>query len=317
MLTASLALSGIIAIPVAALLYVEAGNGGDRWGKPVDADARKAAKRLERAMGGGGHRRAGRQGGRGGGSDSAAFTLKGDMANQVVGPMQVSGEYRVIESSKALRARNLLIRNIVATNLKRDGIRLRGDIDGAQVRDFNLQMSATPQVQGQLPIGIAVQSGRRITISDGVVRGFRMVEIPGNYTNGDGIATEREVHDLTIRGVVASDNSDGGFDLKSSETKLDQLRSERNKRNYRFWSTVEAGTLTSIDPRGAHIWAAKSARVHIKRLVASSSTSAPLVLAEGGASVIIDSCELRLPPGTPRIKRESAGAQVQLGRGCE
>jgi hypothetical protein len=274
-----------------------------RWAKPVDAQTRKALRQLRRAGGGG--------------RGDAAVTLKGFVSNRVIGPLQVAGEYRAIESTKTLQAQNLTIRNLVATNLQRGGIRLRGAIDGAQVTNFRLEMRSQPQFGKELPIGIHVESGNRITISDGVVRGFQMVRVPGNYTNGDGIAAERKVHDLTIRGVVASDNSDAGFDLKSSGTKLDQLRAERNGRNYRFWDTVDAGTLTSVNPGNAHVWAAKGANVRIGRLIASADRPATLVLAEGGANVVIESCRLSLPPGTQLVKRQSAGVQVSLGRGCE
>jgi hypothetical protein len=246
----------------------------------------------------------------------AVVHLKGVMENTVVGPLTVSGSYRVVESSKNLRMRNLRIQGLFGTDLQRDGVRLRGDIDGATIQNFRLAMRRQPQTEPNLPIGIAVQSGRGITISDGEVAGFQMVRVPGKYTNGDGIAAERQVQDLTISRVVSRNNSDGGFDLKSSNTKLDQLRAEHNYRNYRLWGTIDAGTLTSIDPAGAHLWAGNRAVVHIKRRVASSSGRAPLVQVDGARQVEIDSCDLRLPPGTPLVEGKTSETRVVLGRGC-
>jgi len=251
-------------------------------------------------------------GARGGG---AVIHLKGMVENKVIGPLNVAGPYRIVESSKNLVMRNLRIQGLTGTDLQRDGVRLRGDIDGVTIQNFRLEMRRQQQVTPHLPTGIALSSGRRITISDGEVAGFQMVKVPGKYTNGDGIAAERQVHDLSISRVVSRNNSDGGFDLKSSPTRLDQLRAEHNGRNYRFWSMVEAGTLTSVEPRGAHIWAGNTARVHIKRLVARSSTRAPLVEVERAGQVVIDSCDLRLPPGTRLVEKSSAG-RVVLGRGC-
>lgn len=250
--------------------------------------------------------------GRGG---PAVIHLKGVVENKVIGPLNVVGPYRIVESAKNLVTRNLRIQGVTGTDLQRDGIRLRGDIDGATIRNFRLTMRRQQQVQGQLPTGIAVSSGRKIMISDGEVAGFQMVKVPGKYTNGDGIAAERQVHDLTIARVVSRNNSDAGFDLKSNPTKLDQLRAENNGRNYRFWSRVDAGTLTSVEPRGAHVWAGNTAVVHIKRLVARSSTRAPLVEVERAGQVVIDQCELDLPRGT-RLVAKSGEGRVVLGRGC-
>jgi hypothetical protein len=245
----------------------------------------------------------------------AVVHLKGMVENRVIGPLKVVGPYRIVETSKDLVLRNLKIQGITGLNLQRDGIRVRGMVDGVTIQNFRLEMRREPQVSPNLPTGIAVSSGQNIRISDGQVSGFQMVKVPGKYTNGDGIASERKVHGLSIVRVVSKNNSDGGFDLKSSPTTLDQLRAENNGRNYRFWSRVEAGTLTSIEPRGAHIWAGNTAMVHIKRLVARSSTSAPLVAVEGAGQVIIDQCELHLPRGMTLIKKSGQG-KVVLGRGC-
>ena len=260
-----------------------------------------------------GGERAGERGGERGGR--AVIHLKGMVENKTIGPLNVVGPYRIVESSKNLVTRNLRIRGITGLDLQRDGIRLRGDIDGATIQNFRLVMRRQQQSPPNLPTGIAVVSGRRVRISDGEVAGFQMVRIPGKYTNGDGIAAERQVHDLSISRVISRNNSDAGFDLKSSPTTLDQLRAENNGRNYRFWARVDAGTLTSVDPRGAHIWAGNGAVVHIKRLVARSSTRAPLVQIERGGQVVIDQCELRLPAGTRLVEKSNEG-RVVLGRGC-
>jgi hypothetical protein len=245
-----------------------------------------------------------------------AINLKGEVRDRVIGPLNLSGAFRAIESNPQVRVRNLTIRGITATDLERDGIRIRGDAVGVNIRDFRLSMRAQPQSGRNLPIGIAVQEGRDIVIEDGSASGFRMVERQGKYTNGDGVATERPVDGLTINRVRASDNSDGGFDLKSSRTSLDRLTAERNGRNYRFWRTVRAGTLTSADPRNAHVWLARGAEVRIARLAASSRGRAPLVRIEGPASITIDRCDLRLPPGTPLVAGDRRGSRISLGAGC-
>jgi hypothetical protein len=242
--------------------------------------------------------------------------LKGSVQNRTIGPLRIANVFRVIETGKHAQLRNVTITGVNATALDRDGIRIRGDAEGVRIQNFHLQMRSEPQSSPNLPIGIAVQSGRDIVISDGTVSGFRMIEQQGKYTNGDGIATERPVDGLSIARVRSSDNSDGGFDLKSRNTKLDDLTAERNGRNYRLWGTVEAGTLNSADPRNAHVWVAKGAEVHIRNLVASSSTRAALIKLEGPAIVTVDHCTLSLPPGTKIVGGQPQGAQVHLGPGC-
>jgi hypothetical protein len=241
--------------------------------------------------------------------------LKGTVQNRTIGPFQMGNAYRLIDTGKAAVIRNLTITGVNAT-VERDGIRIRGDASGVRIQNFHLQMEPTPQVPPNLPIGIHIESGQNISVTDGTTSGFRMVEIEGKYTNGDGIASERAVDGLTITNVTSTDNTDGGFDLKSRDTKLDELTSERNGRNYRLWGTVEAGTLHSADPRNAHIWVAKGAQVHIRNLVARSSTRAPLIKIEGPAEVTVDHCTLQLPPGTKILGENSAEAQVHLGAGC-
>jgi hypothetical protein len=242
--------------------------------------------------------------------------LKGSVENRTIGPLHIANVFRVIETGKHARLRNVTINGIDATALDRDGIRIRGDAEGVRIQNFHLQMRSAPQSSPNLPIGIAVQTGRDIVISDGTVSGFRMIEQEGKYTNGDGIATERPVDGLSIARVRSTDNSDGGFDLKSRNTRLDDLTAERNGRNYRLWGTVEAGTLNSADPRNAHVWVAKGAVVHIRNLVASSTRRAPLIKLEGPAQVTVDHCTLRLPPGNKIVGGQPEGADVHLGPGC-
>lgn len=248
--------------------------------------------------------------------DQPYVELQGVVQDAVVGPFSVANVFRAIESDRQVKIRHLAINGIRASMLQRDGIRIRGDAAGIDIRDFRLAMRAAPQWGRNLPIGIVVHEGRDISISDGTISGFRMVVVPGEYTNGDGIAAERAVTGLSIARVRSFDNSDGGFDLKSSGTRLDQLVAERNGRNYRFWRTVQAGRLTSVDPRNAHIWLARGAHVRINQLSATSRFTAPLIRVEGPASIVVDSCQLRLPAGTRLVAGNTQGSDIRLGRGC-
>ena len=244
---------------------------------------------------------------------NGAVLLSGMVENAIIGPATITRAYRAVETEKGAVLRKVEIKGLRGWDLERDGIRLRV-AENVRISDFDLAMRLEPQQGRNLPEGIAIYEGRDIIIRNGKVSGFRMVGVEGRHTNGDGIATEGDVNGATIIDVVSSDNSDGGFDLKG-KVAIDRVTARRNGRNFRFWHQATAGTITSIDPRGSHIWIGKGAVVRIDRLVARSSSSAPILTLDGG-TVEIGSCDLRVPAGTQMTRVESSGNRVKLGPGC-
>jgi hypothetical protein len=246
-------------------------------------------------------------------AQNGAVLLSGNVENATIGPATITRAYRAVETEKGAVLRDVRLTGLRGKDLDRDGIRLRV-AENVTISDFDLAMRAEPQQGKNLPEGIAIYEGHNIVIRNGKVRGFRMVQVKDRYANGDGIATEGGVDGATIEDVVSSDNSDGGFDLKG-RVSLDRVTSERNRRNFRFWHQATAGTITSIDPRGSHVWVGKGAVVRIDRLVARSTTSAPILTLDGG-TVEIGSCDLQVPAGTLMTRVESSGNQLKLGPGC-
>lgn len=243
---------------------------------------------------------------------NGAALIEGHVAATTIGPAVVRRAYRAIESRPDSVLEKTTIAGIVATDLQRDGIRLRTAND-VVIRDFDLTMRAQPQRGKHLPEGIAITAGRNIVIRDGRVRGFRMVQGKG-YTNGDGIATEGETQGRMLN-VTASDNSDGGFDIKG-DWRLDDLVAERNARDYRLWNRASAGTLTARGWTSAAVWVGKGGRVRIDHLIASNTTLAPLLIVAGGTDVTIVRCTLSRPAGAQVVKSEGSNNKVTLGPGC-
>lgn len=192
----------------------------------------------------------------------------------------------------------------------RGGLRFR-DAHDIVVRDAVLRLR-NPQTGSNLPVGIDIRSGSRIRIERVTANGHQMVEQPKRYTNGDGFSTERLASDVTFTDTIANDNSDGGYDLKSTGTRLRSTKAARNGRNYRFWGQGNGETIFSASPRGAHIWAGKTSLWSIDRLVATGG--GVLVQAEPGARLTIRSCDLRGWNGDRLIAGATAG--VKLGKGC-
>ena len=246
-----------------------------------------------------------------------AVKLSGTVENATIGPVTISGaKHGVYTSSDSDVLRNITLKGLTVSEAQREGIRIRGDADGVLIRDFNIRMRAQPQVPPDLPTGIAFYSGRNLRVENGHLSGFRMAEEPGKYPNGDGLSSERPVDGLTIANVTSDDNSDGGFDLKGNNITLTDLSAARNYRSYRFWGAVHAGTLTSIDPRNAHVWAGTGANVVIDKLIARSSTTAVILYVDGAQSLTIGSCELSVPAGTKLSYIATNTTAVTLGPGC-
>jgi hypothetical protein len=245
-----------------------------------------------------------------------AISAKGRVESSTVGPVNVKGAYSAFYTDDPSEIRNIFISNINISESQREGVRLRGNVDTVTVCNFSIRMRAQPQSGTHLPGGIPVYNGKNILIQDGTISGFKMTPVEGEYTNGDGISSERPVDHLTIRRVTSTDNSDGGFDLKSDHTYLYDTVAGRNFRNYRFWTRVTAGTIRSFDPVQAHIWVGAGAEVVIDRLVAKSSTPVYVLWLDPEAkSVTIRSCDLDVPAGT-RFFKKGSKAQLNLGPGC-
>jgi hypothetical protein len=205
----------------------------------------------------------------------------------------------------------------IEARVQRGGFRIRGDARDIVIRDVTLSL-VEPTHAPELPAGIEIQgTAHDILVEDVTASGFRMVPRPGRYTNGDGVSSERGAYRLTFRRVDSVDNSDGGFDLKSTDTRLIDTRAARNGISYRLWGSGEADRIESIDPRQAHVQLKTQANWHIRRLVARATTRAPVFVIVGDATLTVDSCELDLPPGTPLVRVENgARPQVKWGRGC-
>lgn len=242
--------------------------------------------------------------------------IKGAVSNAVISSVDVVGASTAIYADSAAIIRNLTVRDVNLSEVQREGFRIQGDVDGITLQNFTIKMRAQPQVAPNLPTGIAITKGKNISMSDGYISGFKMVVVPGTYTNGDGIAAERAVDSLSISRVTASDNSDGGFDLKSTNTLLYDTVAERNYRNYRLWGSVLTGSITSVDPTGAHVWLGTGAVVVIDKLVVRSTTTAPVIQIDGAKSIIINTCELQVPAGTLFLSGNTTGVTMSFGPGC-
>jgi hypothetical protein len=239
----------------------------------------------------------------------------------------VDGSYRAIETNSGAKPLDVTIRAIKATNIQRDGIRVM-NAGNILIEDFDLTMRAEPQTGTNLPEGIAIGGNNcapinNVVIRNGKVSGFRMAEVQGVYTNGDGVATEGCVVNLTISNVRASNNSDGGFDLKGQHVVLNNLVAENNSRGFRNWSPDATATTLVSKNNGTALWMGKPdangvpTKITIDRFIASSEVPAIVFRWERGALITVKSCDLTgMAPGSTLTKNDGSGAVVTLGEGC-
>lgn len=244
-----------------------------------------------------------------------------------IADVRVEGGYRVIENSAApdLTAAGcvgLRVRGARASDLERSFARIRYDSHDGVIEDVSASGILTTG-STDLPVGIAFDgTAHDFRVERCFMHGFRWKRGDTQYWNGDGFSTERGNARIRFRQCSAWGNSDGGFDLKSSETVLDDCISGRNARNFRLWSSIRATRLISLDPvkiggigdtNHFSIMAAQGASeplvIYIEHLVVKSDRGWPIFdVHNGPAKIIVGSHDIQVPAGTPLVRSRSGGS---------
>lgn len=164
---------------------------------------------------------------------------------------------------------NVLIKNFKGTGFSKKGIRFHGKCAGWKV--INPQLNSGWQAHDNFAVGIEMyDTAHDILIDGGYTLNCRDTQggSATKYWNGDGITAERGVKRVVIRYHRSAGHTDGGFDLKSTETTVENCVSADNKRNYRVWGSVTIRACESGNPRKrggsggfCHIWGGNTAKV--------------------------------------------------------
>ena len=85
-----------------------------------------------------------------------------------------------------------------------------------------------------------------VLITNSIMENIR--DTTNSYWNGDGFATEGKVYNVTIADSISRGNTDGGFDLKSTNTLLIRTVAEGNARNYRIWGETTLQDVVGLNP---------------------------------------------------------------------
>ena len=255
------------------------------------------------------------------------FLIRDGVRNVRITDVNVEGGYRVIENSAPERGSSadcvgLRVRGAKASGLTRSFARIRYASHDGRIEDVTASGTLTTGAR-DLPVGIAfADTAHDFTLERCTMRDFRWKRKDRQYWNGDGFSSERGNSGLVFRQCAAWNNSDGGFDLKSTETLLDDCVSGGNARNYRLWSNIRATRLTSVDPHKLGgigdtnhfaIMAAQASgeplTIHIEHLIVRSKQRWPIFdVHDGAARIIIGSHDIQVPPGTPLVRPRGKGS---------
>jgi Ca2+-binding RTX toxin-like protein len=201
-----------------------------------------------------------------------AFRASADIADITIQQDDVHNVRRFFEdlaSSGTASVSGLTIRDVTVTGFSREAIRLQYDTHDVVIENVHGDMAG--EVGDDLPEGIHLDG----TVHDVLIRDTTMANVQSvgsgsTYLNGDGFATERGVYSVRFENTAATGNSDGGYDLKSTDTVLVGAVASENARNYRLWGDITMSDSVGLNPvwRGGsseqnQVWIAAGAHVTI------------------------------------------------------
>ncbi|MET4594669.1 MULTISPECIES: hypothetical protein [unclassified Sphingomonas] len=229
-----------------------------------------------------------------------------------------SSRHFITQKGTAWKAfNNVTLQRFDVTAWKR-GIFIRGGSRDWLIQDFRIKGSRVNTSPGDIPVGIAMGGATNIVIRRGEISGFQTVLADKKkYANADCISAERG-DSFSATDIYAHDCTDGIIDTKAT-TYLDRIRAANaGHYSYRFWAIVNAGTLISENPGGAHIQiASATARVTIDKLIVIGPKAMIHVDSKGiGGEIMIKECDLAKWTGTSLLSGFSARAKITLGKGC-
>lgn len=270
------------------------------------------------------------------GEGGVLIQLEGTVNSATIRKVRTLDGYEAIRAGRgdltASSITNILIEDFTCERARRSCGWWRGEGANITIRRATLRGDGEPhKLIGDLEEGMAFQTNYKgVLIEDSTCSGFEMLEIPGEYTNGDCWAMEREVVDVTFRRVTGDNNTDAGFDLKTANVRLEDVSASNNGRNFRLWAGATGTTATCGNWTGACLWmnglsrtnadagvAVPVYRFDLFRVTKTSAASGYVFLGSNDVKpiLIILRCEMTLPAGQQIFNQISP--QSQLGPGCK
>lgn len=214
---------------------------------------------------------------------NGVFRAGADISNIKISNVDASNMTRFFQddpsgTAKSATVTGLTIENVNIEGYSKGAINLGFNSSNITIKD--VVADSRGQNGGLFVTGVQLSG----TVHDVVIEGVAMMNNKGNgsatqYWNGDGFTTEIGVYNVVFKDTLASGNTDGGYDLKSSNTTLINTVASGNNENYRFWSdSITMINGVSIDPTKsggtgstAHLWMADAAVATLQNFTFSDS----------------------------------------------
>jgi hypothetical protein len=184
---------------------------------------------------------------------NGAIRIADPVRGLIVEGCEASNMYRFLEDTVAegvedASLRDFVIRRVNASRLERGFSRLRYQSSRGLIEDVTAACKETGG--SRYCVGFQLDdSAQDITYRRCVARGFREVtRSASSYWNGDGFSDERGNSRIRYLDCRASDCTDGGFDLKSTDVVMIGCVARGNKRNFRLWSSGVLQACESHEP---------------------------------------------------------------------
>ncbi|WP_156350414.1 hypothetical protein [Sphingomonas sp. Leaf20] len=241
-------------------------------------------------------------------------------------PYISAGSYRWLDDNKGDPSGTVIVNATISANQR--GVNLERESSNITIRDSTIS-GVKPQPNTLYPAGVYAEHGQSLLIERTTIRDWTTVPNE-KYRQGDCIDAEWGFVGLTLRDVVLSGCTDGGYDGKARDVLLDRVKSTGNKKNYRFWySMVSATSIDSINPSQIHIetntrtdgtHGMGAGSLTAKRVTFKSGGKQPLLSLGPNAFVKIDECVIAVPAGTPFVRYHDGGSasnvKLMLGKSC-
>ena len=224
-----------------------------------------------------------------------AFRASADIADITIQQDDGHNVRRFFEdlaSSGTASVTGLTIRDVTVTGFSREAIRLQYDTHDVLIDNVHGDMAG--EVGDDLPEGVHLDGTvHNVLISNTTMANVQSVGSGSTYLNGDGFATERGVYSVQFENTAATGNSDGGYDLKSTDTVLIGAVASENGRNYRLWGDITMSDSVGLNPvwRGGsseqnQVWIAAGAHVTIADSAFADAGSRTKVFSSEGSLVL-------------------------------
>lgn len=215
-----------------------------------------------------------------------AFRVGGNVSNLSVSNVDANNVARFFEnyvsgSSTSATISGLQINNVKVVGFSKGVVRLQYNTNNVQIT--NVFGDSNRQDGDNFAIGIHLDG----TVHDVLVADCFMQNIAdstNSYWNGDGYATERGVYRVQFKDSAAYNNTDGGFDLKSTETELIGTTASGNARNYRLWGQISLKDAIAADPR---LWGGIGNQLQIEVKDTAQVTASNLQVLDSGSNTLL------------------------------